>query len=172
MSSPSPGGDVHPSNLRVALHAITFKRTDGAVEDDVKTWAQVVWLGSDGVPSDASWYATGDDALLACTSVTNGCEEAAYNYARVSKALPLSEEAVSELVASSLLVRGVAGAHLASRVKAPSPAARPPSPPARASHHAQTPPPLPLLLPPPPFSFVSSSNRAGARVQGRRARPR
>jgi hypothetical protein len=104
MSSP-PAGDTL-STLRVALHTLTCNRSDGHVEDDFKTWAQVVWLGPDGVPNDASWYATGDDALLARTSITNGSEGAAYNYVRLSKALPLTEDAVSELVASSLLVRG------------------------------------------------------------------
>ena len=90
MAAPSSSGDAF-GELRVALHSITVARVDGAVEDDFKTWAQVVWLNPDGMPNDAAWYAAGDDALLACTSVTNGCEAAAYNYARVSKALALTE---------------------------------------------------------------------------------
>ena len=92
------------ANLRVALHTITVKRVDGAPEDDFKTWAQVLLLPPDGVPSNL-FYASGEDAALACTSVTNGSEAAAYNYARVSRPLALTEASVTELVGSSLLVR-------------------------------------------------------------------
>lgn len=93
------------ATLRVALHSITVRRVDASPEDDFKTWAQVVLLPADGVPSASLWFATGEDAALACTSVTNGSEGAAYNYVRLSKPIALTEEAVSEVVSSTVLVR-------------------------------------------------------------------
>ena len=97
--------DADPATIRVALHTITVKRVDGAPEDDFKTWAQVLLLPASGVPDNATWYACGEDAALARTSVTNGGDAAAYNYARVSRGIALTEDAVTELVAASLLVR-------------------------------------------------------------------
>ena len=104
-SRPSSADEAH---LRISLHTISVQREDGAVEDDFKTWSEVVLLGGDGVPSALAWYA-GEDANLARTSVTNGNEQAAYNYARTSKPLALTEAAVSSLVASTVVVRLLRG---------------------------------------------------------------
>jgi hypothetical protein len=93
------------SHLRISLTSLTIQRSDGAVEDDFKTWAEVTLLGSDGVPDARRWYA-GEDANLGRTSVTNG-NEAAYNYARASKAIGLTEPEVTAVVASTLVVRFV-----------------------------------------------------------------
>ena len=92
------------SHIRVSLTQLAVQRADGSVEDDFKTWSEVVLLGGDGVPDAHRWYA-GEDVNLGRTSVTNG-NDAAYNYARASKAVALTEGDVTALVASTLVVRG------------------------------------------------------------------
>lgn len=103
-SPPRTAPAADDSHLRVSLTALAIQRADGAAEDDFKTWAEVTLLGSDGVPDGARWHC-GEDANLARTSVTNGAD-AAYNYARASKAVALTEADVTAVVASTLVVRG------------------------------------------------------------------
>lgn len=109
--------------FRIALSSLIAVRTDGAPEDDFKTFAQATVL-TRGRPNATLWYASESDIQLAKTSVcrrdsrgaqripssvypfwgqvTNGFE-AAYNYARDSKQQPATDEAVTELVQSLLL---------------------------------------------------------------------
>ena len=101
---PATAPAADDSHLRISLTALAIQRADGAAEDDFKTWAEVTLLGSDGVPDGRRWHC-GEDANLARTSVTNGAE-AAYNYARASKAVALTEADVTAVVASTLVVRG------------------------------------------------------------------
>ncbi|CAE7348648.1 unnamed protein product, partial [Symbiodinium sp. KB8] len=75
--------------ITVGLKRLVLRRTDGAEEDDFKTWALAQLVTCDGRPWDELWYGRaaaedGSDANLAKTSVTNGFE-AAYNYKRRSK---------------------------------------------------------------------------------------
>lgn len=75
--------------ITVGLKRLVLRRTDGAEEDDFKTWALTQLVTCDGRPWDELWYGRaaaedGSDANLAKTSVTNGFE-AAYNYKRRSK---------------------------------------------------------------------------------------
>ena len=140
-SPPRTAPAADDSHLRVSLTALAIQRADGAAEDDFKTWAEVTLLGSDGVPDGARWHC-GEDANLARTSVTNGTD-AAYNYARASKAVALTEADVTAVVASTLVVRGRGrcAAVLAQGLQAAAAAA-----PARARAQQQSKRPAPLTL--------------------------
>lgn len=57
-------------SLRVSLLELELTRVDGAIEDDFKTWAQVYFVGGDGLPSHGLWPLNGEDAKLGRTSVS------------------------------------------------------------------------------------------------------
>lgn len=103
MASATPrGGAV--GTFRVALQSVSLKRRDGGVEDDFKTWALcAVVSGATRRSLPRVWYADGADAPLAKTSVTNGFD-AAYNYVRASKPVPLEDGALTDLVEALLTV--------------------------------------------------------------------
>ena len=86
------------------MSSLSIQHSGDLVEDDFKTWSEVVLVGSSGVP-DSRWWFAGEEVNLGRTSVTNG-NECSYNYARVSKAIGLTEQDVSELVSSTLVVSG------------------------------------------------------------------
>jgi len=103
MAEPSDISSEDGGYLRIALNTLEVHREDGTVEDDFKTWAECVLLGLDELPDGTLWYA-GSDVNLARTSVTNGNEGVAYNYARKSKSVVLTEEGVTSLLNTRLVV--------------------------------------------------------------------
>jgi hypothetical protein len=133
----------HTGTFRVLLNSIRV--ANGAVVDDFKTWANVVLI-TRGRANCAIWYAGETDGSLAktsvrtgprrqtmpvsesrvsqspatlCPQVTNGNEDAAYNYIRHSKPIPLNDSALTDLASSKLMVRPQRGQKLPNFVLTP-----------------------------------------------------
>ena len=69
-SPPTSSPSISSGSLRVSLHELVLNRTDNVIEDDFKTWAQVYFIGGDGLPSGLGlWPLSGEDAKLGRTSV-------------------------------------------------------------------------------------------------------
>ena len=89
--------------MRVKLHQISLSRSDGAEEDDFKTWAHVQ-LVTRGAANSALWYGSLDGLKqnLAFTSSANGFIKAQYNYNRGSKPALLDNQLICDLYESRL----------------------------------------------------------------------
>ena len=66
---PAASIDDSMGSLRVTLQELTISREDKLEEDDFKTWAQVYFVGSGGLPSARYMALAGEDAKLSRTSV-------------------------------------------------------------------------------------------------------
>jgi hypothetical protein len=66
--SPVQTGQSQGATLRVCLQSIAFDRTDGQLEDDVKTWAHCVML-TGGKPNGRFWYTNESELNFGKTSV-------------------------------------------------------------------------------------------------------
>lgn len=98
--------------LTVALPSVQVIRTDGAEEDDFKTWAETRIVDQTGADWAAAWYTEADEAdagALWKTSVTNGFA-GSYNFSRNSKEVSVSE-GLLKLLGAKLLVSQGAIAH-------------------------------------------------------------
>ncbi len=92
-------------NMRIKLHDISLSRSDGAEEDDFKTWSQIQ-LVTRGSPNSALWYGPldGQKQSLAFTSAANGFKKAQYNYDRGTKSVVLNNQLICDLYESRLEV--------------------------------------------------------------------
>lgn len=104
-SRPASAGAASHAHVRVSIPKARYTRSDGAMDDDFKTWVHVLLLSSSEPmkPRPRLWYTTDTELNFGKTSVTNGSEPA-YNFARQSKGVLPTSDVLTELATTSLLL--------------------------------------------------------------------
>ena len=93
------GAGVAPAwNMRVLLNTISLWRSDGAEEDDFKTWCRVK-MTTRGVDNAGLWYTyqDGHKEKMGWTSTANGFKRAQYNFDRATKDVQLTNALMRDL---------------------------------------------------------------------------